>query len=830
MAHYAGRILASITRFTCQNPLAYILSLLVARPGYALLIFLLSLLSCGKAVGGTYYVDPVHGDDSYDGRAAVHEGGHTGPWKTISRINEESFLPGDSILLIRGGVWTDGPLEPHNGGEPGGVITIEDTVIDQPIRFEVADPKNHNCVYFGAYGSHPEKPRIDCQGGQGIVIKHNYIIVEDIHLDNGGNNMLWLGRDNGTSWIVIDSVEVTNCSANAVRSSFGGGNIWLKDLYVYNYGVNGILLNGSPGNKLRDVLVEGCWIENPEVLELEDAITCHRDQEENDLAGNIIIRNNTTLRAGEDGVDITTGSHILVAGNTTKFSHAGGIYVNYEWVNNVEIRGNFIYGNSISQGYGDLTVRSPNVRAVNNIVAGSGHHCVLVGNTDNTQFWNNVIAPSNRTGNLIWLREGIGRLEFKNNIFDFSRAEQDISGDITDSIVFDHNCYFGSSRGQEVHEGRSFQEMREADPSFEPNGMWADPKFAHPAKNEPEHFRIALFSACRDAGLPLSVPEDLWGNPRPQNNGIDLGAHEVVSKAPVNPGDISGRAWQDKNGNCSREASEPALARLIIDLYGEDGKFIAMDVSGSDGSFLFEGLPPGNYRLEASALNFNPGQPFEHLNPSCAPEKGSALPASVEAGKTTRGLGLGLARMKTPAVRLANFDIDPRKTRIDLHWTTSLEKNIDFFEVERSDDGTAFFPIGQAKSQGDTDGRTQSYRFTDEKPADKLAYYRLKQVEKSGRFSYSGWRLARVDGSAAAVKAFPNPFSSQLNVSLQPGTTAESIWIIDQNGKLVFKKRIAGAGPDISLSLSTLPKGTYYLILHSGEGKNERIAIPVMKQ
>ena len=41
---------------------------------------------------------------------------------------------------------------------------------------------------------------------------------------------------------------------------------------------------------------------------------------------------------------------------------------------------------------------------VNNIIAGKYHHCVLIGNTDNTEFWNNVIAPGNRTGNLIWLR------------------------------------------------------------------------------------------------------------------------------------------------------------------------------------------------------------------------------------------------------------------------------------------------------------------------------------------------------------------------------------------------------------------------------------------
>ena len=42
----------------------------------------------------------------------------------------------------------------------------------------------------------------------------------------------------------------------------------------------------------------------------------------------------------------------------------------------------------------------------------------------------------------------------------------------------------------------------------------------------------------------------------------------------------------------------------------------------------------------------------------------------------------------------------------------------------------------------------QNYRFTDEEPPSRLTYYRLKQVEKSGRFSYSELRLVNMEKQA----------------------------------------------------------------------------------
>ncbi len=806
---------------------------MASRPGTALLALALLLLSCTQAAGGIYYVDAENGDDGYDGLAPVYEGGNTGPWKSVSKVNDTYFLPGDSILFKRGGVWTDGPLTPRNGGAPGGMITIQDTVIDQPLSFNLVDPDNHQCIYFGDYGDSPEKPRIDCREDRGIVLLHDYIIVKNLHLDNGDNNVLWLAAEDGASWIIIDSVDVTNSIANAVRVTNGGGNIWLKGLYVYDYGVNGILLNGSENHKLRAVLVEDCWVENPETLELEDAITCHRDENENDLAGYIIIRNNTTLRAGEDGIDITSGSNILLEGNHTSFSHAGGIYVNYQWVNTVEIRGNFIYSNSVSQGYGDLTIRSPRVRAVNNIVAGTGHHCVLVSDTDDTQLWNNVIAPENRTGNFIRLRDGIGRVEFRNNIFDLSRTGQDINGEASPNIVFDNNCYYGTSIEQPIFGSLSFEEMRAENPQFEPHGMWANPRFFHPALNHPDHFKILRSSPCRDAGASLPLDTDFWGTSRPQDGRVDIGVYERGAKLIPGSSEISARAWRDNDKDCKRDGDETGIAGVLVNLYDARGGLLAVTRSGADGSFRFAGIPAGDYRVEADPSNFAPGKPLEDMAMACSSD-GSTLSFTVSAAPDARteGNGLGFAADAAASIELLSFEASMGQGAAQLSWSTSAKSRASRFEIERSNDGLRFYTKGHVKALPAEGGRNPSYHLADDDGlTGKLIFYRLKMVDEAGRITYSEIRPAQMeDDKPAAIKAFPNPFSDKLNLSLEEGAGIYKLWMVDAHGRAVLEKQIKDSGRELSFQLGHLPKGPYYLIIRPDKDSKEQMALPLIKQ
>ncbi len=474
----------------------------------------------------TYYVDAIYGNDDYNGLSKVPNGSTIGPWRSVSKVNSFYFNPGDRILFRRGQQWNDGPLRPKNGGRPGGKIEIKAKVMEQPLRFGLTDISKHNSVYFGAYGK-GSKPKIVCLGKRGIVLQHNHIIVENLHIDGGGNNMLHFDREEGNYFNVVRLVDITNCSGNAVRFDHGGANCWLDSLLIYNYKVNGIYLEGSPFNKLSHILVENCLVEKPQSVAREDAISCHRDREGNNIQGNIIIRNNTITRSGEDGIDVTSGTHILVQGNHIKYSYAGGIHVAKSRVNHVEIRGNFLSSNSAGKGIGDLTIKDcESVRVANNIICGNGHHTMYLKDIKSVQIWNNILAPDDRTGKLIWLSGNLDLVQFKNNIFDFTRSNQKIDGSI-DSVTFDFNCYYLNTRAQKIIDSYSFAVLRSMKPDFEPKGFCANPMFMDPRREVPEHFRMLVGSPCQNTGDSISLFCDFSNDKRGGDGRWDIGAFEL---------------------------------------------------------------------------------------------------------------------------------------------------------------------------------------------------------------------------------------------------------------------------------------------------------------
>lgn len=65
----------------------------------------------------TYYVSP-NGDDSKDGKTEQTA------WKTIARVNQDAYIPGDKILFERGGEWTGKTLAPQGSGSAAAYIII----------------------------------------------------------------------------------------------------------------------------------------------------------------------------------------------------------------------------------------------------------------------------------------------------------------------------------------------------------------------------------------------------------------------------------------------------------------------------------------------------------------------------------------------------------------------------------------------------------------------------------------------------------------------------------------------------------------------------------
>jgi hypothetical protein len=126
-----------------------------------------------------------------------------------------------------------------------------------------------------------------------------------------------------------------------------------------------------------------------------------------------------------------------------------------------------------------------------------------------------------------------------------------------------------------------------------------------------------------------------------------------------------------------------------------------------------------------------------------------------------------------------------------LEWATTNEVNNKAYQVERSANGRSFEPIHTQIAKA-KDGADAVYSFTDISPLQTNSFYRLKQVDNDGRFTYSTTIV--IDVVSKGKNAFtisPNPVQSVVKLTIhskakQPAT----ISISDVSGKVVYTRTV----------------------------------------
>ena len=113
-------------------------------------------------------------------------------------------------------------------------------------------------------------------------------------------------------------------------------------------------------------------------------------------------------------------------------------------------------------------------------------------------------------------------------------------------------------------------------------------------------------------------------------------------------------------------------------------------------------------------------------------------------------------------VKFGFFEGQETTDGVLLSWSTLTEKNNDFFTIERSHDAYSFESVGITQGEG-TSHSQNFYDFTDYEPLSAINYYRLKQTDYNGDFSYSKI-IAMNNQTAKEVKTFPNPANHSITV------------------------------------------------------------------
>jgi hypothetical protein len=151
-----------------------------------------------------------------------------------------------------------------------------------------------------------------------------------------------------------------------------------------------------------------------------------------------------------------------------------------------------------------------------------------------------------------------------------------------------------------------------------------------------------------------------------------------------------------------------------------------------------------------------------------------------------------------------------------LNWVTATETNNEFFVIERSSNGVDFSAIDKIKAAGNSIV-TNKYSYIDSKTNTGISYYRLKQVDFDGKYSYSTICSVANNGDGN-IAFYPNPVFSSLtidyNFSEQP--KPNMISVIDVTGKLV---PVSSSFSDskVTLDCSNLAEGIYFLKVILGD-------------
>jgi hypothetical protein len=205
-----------------------------------------------------------------------------------------------------------------------------------------------------------------------------------------------------------------------------------------------------------------------------------------------------------------------------------------------------------------------------------------------------------------------------------------------------------------------------------------------------------------------------------------------------------------------------------------------------------------------SEFNISPG-PQDYIgNPT------PAMPTQGNIGALESQYSV-IAPTPLPVV-LTDFTVTRSNSTILVRWNTASEQENDYFVVERSLNGHTFTSLDRVAGAG-TSLQTHAYQYEDANlPATtNTAYYRLRQVDISGKVTYSPVRALSgaqsLNAGMQELHVYPNP-ALATDVVMISGAQGPFIQLLDMNGKIHASASVQADGT-AGLPISSLSGGIY---------------------
>lgn len=155
-------------------------------------------------------------------------------------------------------------------------------------------------------------------------------------------------------------------------------------------------------------------------------------------------------------------------------------------------------------------------------------------------------------------------------------------------------------------------------------------------------------------------------------------------------------------------------------------------------------------------------------------------------------------------VKFVGFSATKKNSDVLIQWSTAEETNADYYNIERSHDGTNWSTLAYVAALGNSTD-LNSYSFTDRKITGKIIYYRIKQVDKNGEFTYTPVQVIKNESvlvSDIRISSMHGKvllqFPSEIKGSLVVRFVSLSGQVVDQQtisqpvGQVVLNSKVTG--------------------------------------
>ncbi len=558
-----------------------------------LFVFVLLSFSVIRLNATTYYVDILLGDDSFPGTSRAN------PWRTVNKVNNSVFQPGDSILFRRGEIWKETLEVPSSGNAFQPIVFGSYGEGDLPILTGVDVYEGWNSPFNWSFVGNNIWSREQEYNPQRMWINGHEVLRNEQIDSLDGERYMWAWENSkiyvystenpamafnlmeinvfydvveiiNKNYVVLQDIEIQGGYGFALVIG-GSGKIVVKDCNIGSYSRQGIHIYEAAGISSTFVTIDNC------VLDSKFNFSYGKD------------------KGIDDGILVSGGANDCVIKNNVikDFGHAG-VYLKslnaYDnGVYNNKVFGNYITGENVTYQRGIGTdgyenkcrdneffynvIRNTTVR---NQINGNNnwiHHNIIDGikntpvkpyataqgfdlqcyGTDlvchDNKIDNNLIMNCEEAG--IYFRKN-GRTKknnyIRNNIIlncgSNSKEGYDNIGLVIDrhpsieTNYFYNNCIFsGDENSPAVYLRGEFLTVEE----FNNQNSRLDVARNNIQKDplieisDSVEFHISRYSPCIDAGIDVGLSLDYYGNAIFTGNAPDIGIEEYYPPDGIFP-------------------------------------------------------------------------------------------------------------------------------------------------------------------------------------------------------------------------------------------------------------------------------------------------------